>query len=108
VPVPTWITLEELSAPGPDEALVRPEFVAVPTQSRSLGDLACSAAACTFPHVTQTPAAFDRRQARLSRTATPPQPKLLPSSEREGRRRERRHEERLVADWLRSLASARA
>jgi hypothetical protein len=58
--------------------------------------------------VTQTPAALDRRQGRFFRTATPPQSNLRPSSERAGRRRERRHQERLVADWLRSLGSARA
>jgi hypothetical protein len=58
--------------------------------------------------VTQPTAALNRQSAVVTRAAKPPEAKLRPSSERDGRRRKRRHEERLVADWLRSLASARA
>jgi hypothetical protein len=58
--------------------------------------------------VTQPTAALNRPSAVVARAAKPPQAQLRPSSERDGRRRERRHQERLVADWLRSLASARA
>jgi hypothetical protein len=84
------------------------EFVAFPAQRRSHGNIAGSGVACTVSHVTQPAAALNRPSAVVTRSAQPPQAKLRPSSERDGRRRERRHQERLVADWLRSLASARA
>jgi hypothetical protein len=58
--------------------------------------------------VNQPAAAFTRQSGVVTRAAKPPPAKLRPSSERDGRRRERRHQERLVADWLRSLGSARA
>jgi hypothetical protein len=59
-------------------------------------------------HVNQPAADLSRQSTILGRSAKPPQATSRPSSERAGRRRERRHQERLVADWLRTLASARA